>query len=201
MSCFPRFYGWSLAHKSVPRTFSGSHSAAVPGEGEREDTEGVGWRRRRKSVEGRRVASDEWMKPAVPEARRTGRVILLARVPTTLSRIHESAGRQAGRQAARAFGCEGEESCFDSRGGSRLVGVMRRIEFIGSALDQAGLRSGIKKGSECFGIGRTPAGLFAGATPRARSRGNDAPLLCAGEREALGYDFPLIIGRYRFGGR
>lgn len=42
-----------------------------------------------------------------------------------------------------------------------MVGVMRRIEFIGSALDQAGLRSSIKKGSECFGIGRTPAGLFA----------------------------------------
>ncbi|KYQ54085.1 hypothetical protein ALC60_06957 [Trachymyrmex zeteki] len=40
---------------------------------------------------------------------------------------------------------------------------MRRIEFIGSALDQAGLRSSIKKGSECFGIGRMPAGLFAGS--------------------------------------
>ncbi|KAG7191038.1 hypothetical protein KM043_007084 [Ampulex compressa] len=28
--------------------------------------------------------------------------------------------------------------------------------------DQEGLRSGIKKGSECFGIGRMRAGLFAG---------------------------------------
>ncbi|TGZ53556.1 hypothetical protein DBV15_12367 [Temnothorax longispinosus] len=80
---------------------------------------------------------------------------------------------QAGRQAdrARARLREKGESCFDSCGGSRLVGVMRRIEFIGSALDQAGLRSSIKKGSECFGIGRTPAGLFAGSERRSiRSR-------------------------------
>lgn len=59
-----------------------------------------------------------------------------------------------------------------------MVGVMRWIEFIGSALDQAGLRSGIKKGSECFGIGRTPAGLFAGSE-RASERAND------GKRRAL----------------
>lgn len=42
--------------------------------------------------------------------------------------------------------------CFDSRGGSRLVGLMRQIEFIGSTLDQEGLRFGIKKGAERFGI-------------------------------------------------
>lgn len=97
-------------------------------------------RRDRKARRREGGRSDEWMKPAVPEARRTRRVILLARVPTTLSsrsRIYTSASsRLRGRG----------ESCFDSRGGSRLVGVMRRIEFIGYALDQAGLRSGIKKG-------------------------------------------------------
>ncbi|EGI58049.1 hypothetical protein G5I_13889 [Acromyrmex echinatior] len=94
-------------------------------------------------------------------------------------------GRQAGRQAGRArVRLRGKgESCFDSYGGSRLVGVMRRIEFIGSALDQAGLRSSIKKGSECFGIGRTPARLFAGSERRSIRY----------LRETSGYDFPLII--------
>lgn len=78
---------------------------------------------------------------------------------------------------------------------------MRRIEFIGSALDQAGLRSGIKKGSECFGIGRTPAGLFAGATPC--DPGQRRALCKEREREseALGYDFPLIIGAIDSEGR
>lgn len=72
-----------------------------------------------------------------------------------------------GRQTETRARLRGKgESCFDSCGGSRLVGVMRRIEFIGSALDQAGLRSSIKKGLECFGIGRTPAGLFAGSERR-----------------------------------
>lgn len=112
------------------------------------------------------------LKPAVPEAQRARRVIRLARVPTTLSRVYTRervlpVGRQAGRQADSRARLRGKgESCFDSCEGSRLVGVMRRIEFIGSALDQAGLRSSIKKGSECFGIGRTPAGLFAGSERR-----------------------------------
>jgi len=65
---------------------------------------------------------------------------------------------------------------------------MRRIEFIGSALDQAGLRSSIKKGSECFGIGRTPARLFAGSERRS------IRFCCIYLRETSGYDFPLIIG-------
>lgn len=48
-----------------------------------------------------------------------------------------------------------------------MVGVMRRIEFIGSALDQAGLRSGIKKRD------RNALGLV------------ERPLDCLRERAAL----------------
>ena len=77
------------------------------------------------------------MKPAEPEAQCTRRVILPARVPTTLTYTQT----MVGNARLRGKGC-----CFDSRGGSRLVRLMRQIEFIGSALDQQGLRSSIKKG-------------------------------------------------------
>lgn len=43
--------------------------------------------------------SDEWIKPAVPEARRARRVILLARVPTTLSRARTRERALVDRQA------------------------------------------------------------------------------------------------------
>lgn len=83
------------------------------------------------------MPNDEWMKPAEPEAQCTRRVILPARVPTTLTYTQT----MVGNARLRGKGC-----CFDSRGGSRLVRLMRQIEFIGSALDQQGLRSSIKKG-------------------------------------------------------
>lgn len=43
VSCFSRFYGWSLAHKSVSRTFSASYSAAVPirSKGRKSETRGT----------------------------------------------------------------------------------------------------------------------------------------------------------------
>lgn len=83
------------------------------------------------------MPNEERMKPAEPEARCTRRVILLARVPTAPAYT----GTSVGNARLREKGC-----CFDSREGSRLVRPMRQIEFIGSALDQEGLRSGIKKG-------------------------------------------------------
>jgi len=51
--------------------------------------------RRKGSAQGRMESdrSDEWMKPAVPEARRTRRIILLARVPTTFSRYTHARAR------------------------------------------------------------------------------------------------------------
>lgn len=104
VSCFPRFYGWSLAHKSVSRTFSASHSVAVPigSEGRKSETGETGEEKRGDREGGR---SDEWMKPAVPEARRSRRVILLARVPTTLSsRVYVYT-----RERAPPV-CEGEEN-------------------------------------------------------------------------------------------
>jgi len=55
--------------------------------------------------------SDEWMKPAVPEARRTRRIILLARVPTTFSRYTHTRARACARaRRARTRLCEGEEN-------------------------------------------------------------------------------------------
>lgn len=42
--------------------------------------------------------------------------------------------------------CERKDAALIAAGGSRLVRPMRQIEFIGSVLDQEGLRSGIKKG-------------------------------------------------------
>lgn len=85
------------------------------------------------------MPNDERMKPAEPEARCTHRVILLTRVPTAPA-YTGTARQSAGNARLQEKGC-----CFDSREGSRLVRPMRQIEFIGSALDQEGLRSGIKK--------------------------------------------------------
>lgn len=71
---------------------------------------------------------------------------------------------------------------------------MRRIEFIGYALDQAGLRSGIKKRDRnALGlVGRSLDCLREASRDAAPGNKRSIRSCCAGT-EALGYDFPLII--------
>lgn len=73
-----------------------------------------------------------------------------------------------------------------------MVGVMRWIEFIGYALDQAGLRSDIKKGIGMLWDWSNARWIVRGSEPRCSRERRSIRSRCAGA-EALGYDFPLII--------
>jgi len=122
-SCFSHFYGWSLAHKSAPRTFNGSHSAAVLVR-EREKVRAEKASRVGREVGGR---SDEWIEacgtrsPTRPSGNSTRSSTYYPL--SCVNAREDAAGRQAGRQASRArVRLRGKgESCFDSYGGSRLV--------------------------------------------------------------------------------